>query len=153
MGLEDRERVDDVDLTTDNEHVDFQRYTGQIDSQRGRTAYQAAGKAYAQFDNVQLQRVRDAQFTEDERQFRLRVAQEEHAQRMRHQETEHQLSMAQWQNNQELFAVLQTLIVRGIGAEENVQNLASKELLEQIATLMSKTTDLTPPANIGTSGK
>lgn len=122
-----------------NESVDEFVYTGQIDSQRGRSVYSSPEKAYEQFNQIAVVRERDVQFTEDERQFRLRVAEEEHNLRMRHAETEHQLFMGQ-------LAALNVVSLRLVNGGATTEQLATKELLEQLATIMAKTTDLTPPA-------
>jgi DNA-binding transcriptional regulator PaaX len=120
--------------------------TGQIDSERGRGAYSSAEKTYQQFNDTENQIQRNVQFTEDERQYRLRVAQEEHAQRMRHQETEHQLLMQIWSNNVISSQAVNSVLVRlaSNGASDDQVNIGN--VVEQIAAIMSKTTDLTPPA-------
>lgn len=121
-----------------NDTVNEFTYTGQVDSQRGRGVYSSAEKAYEQFNQAALVRERNVQFTEDERQFRLRVAEEEHNLRMRHAETEHQLFMGQ-------LAALNIVSLRLVNGGATTEELASRELLEQLATVMAKTTDLTPP--------
>jgi len=149
------------DLNAQNDNFGYTHFTGEIDSQRGRAAYSSAEKAYEQFNVATSQRIqvdaalaeerlRNMQFTEDERQFRLRAAEEEHAQRLRHQETEHQLMMQAWTNNIFNTNVLNALMLRIVSGGITNEQMAAREVLDQLSSLMAKTTDLTPPANIGT---
>lgn len=143
-------------------------YTGQIDSQRGRAAYSSAEKAMEQFNTIQIQRSREQAYQDDQRnrnlqqahteaEFRARIAQEEHAerlrqqqeaheQRMRHQETEHQLVMQQWGQNQVANQGMQLLMMRLLSGGITNDKVGAEDLLENVASLMAKTNDLTPPA-------
>ena len=153
------EDMHNQDLQADN--FDYVHYTGEVDSQRGRAAYSSAEKAFEQFNVAHVARIhndaylndqrnRNLQITEDEEQMRLRHISEEHEQRLRHQETEHQILMQQWGQNQMIQQAMQALVMRLLSGGITNEQIGARDILEQAMSLMSKTSDLTPPANTGT---
>ena len=148
------------DLNAQNDNFEYVHFTGEVDSQRGRTAYSTPEKAYEQFNVAHVARIhndaylndqrnRNLQITEDEEQMRLRHIAEEHEQRLRHQETEHQILMQQWGQQQMLQQAMQTLVMRLLSGGITNEQIGARDVLEQAMSLMSKTSDLTPPANTG----
>lgn len=152
------EEMHNQDLNAQN--LDYEHYTGEVDSQRGRTAYSSAEKAFEQFNVAHVARIHDdaylndqrnrnLQITEDEEQMRIRHIAEEHEQRLRHQETEHQILMQQWSQNQIMQQAMQALVMRLLSGGITNEQIGARDILEQAMSLMSKTSDLTPPANVG----